>query len=77
MSQVMKKGTGKEHEVCRTTPFRRVTSTAKKKGSEGPAQRRRRCLTLGEKAIKELIRDGQFESGTVQGVLCCCTRHNV
>src|SRR5690554_6148734 len=47
MSQVMKKGSGKEHEVCRTTPFRRVASTARKKVSMGPAQRRRRCQTIG------------------------------
>lgn len=40
MSQVMKKDFGGEHEVCRTTPFRQVTSAAKGKGFAGPVRRR-------------------------------------
>jgi Asp-tRNA(Asn)/Glu-tRNA(Gln) amidotransferase B subunit len=48
----MKKGSGKEHEVCHTTPFRRVASTVKEKGSEGPAQRRRRWQTFYDISCK-------------------------
>jgi len=50
MSQVMKKGSGREHGVCRTTPFRRVASTARKKGFAGPAQGHREAETLSKTA---------------------------